>query len=85
MRIGSFSCQAYDAGFYTAHAGLAAEDDLDLVVCLGDYIYEKVFLEGPPQRSRSGGVASLSGFPSQGGASEGSGRRWWAAMAASVR
>ncbi len=50
MRIGSFSCQAYDAGFYTAHAGLAAEDDLDLVVCLGDYIYEKVFLEGPPQR-----------------------------------
>jgi alkaline phosphatase D len=55
VRIGFFSCQAYDAGFYTAHAGLAAEDDLDLVVCLGDYIYEKVFFEGPPQRKDTTG------------------------------
>ncbi len=39
-RIGFFSCQKYSVGWYTAHAGLAAEPDLDLVVCLGDYIYE---------------------------------------------
>ena len=41
IRIGFFSCQDFEEGFYTAHAGLAAEDDLDAVVCLGDYIYEK--------------------------------------------
>ena len=40
VRIGFFSCQAWESGFYTAHAGLAAERDLDLVVCLGDYVYE---------------------------------------------
>jgi alkaline phosphatase D len=33
------SCQNYPAGFYTAHAHMAQED-LDLVVFLGDYIYE---------------------------------------------
>ena len=33
------SCQNYEAGFYTAHRRLAAED-LDFVVFLGDYIYE---------------------------------------------
>jgi alkaline phosphatase D len=40
LRIGFFSCQKWDAGLYTAHAGLAAENDLDLILCLGDYIYE---------------------------------------------
>ncbi|WP_435155399.1 alkaline phosphatase D family protein [Amycolatopsis sacchari] len=33
------SCQHYADGFYTAHAHLA-EEELDLVVFLGDYIYE---------------------------------------------
>ena len=47
VRIGFFSCQAFEAGFYTPHAGLANEADLDYVVCLGDYIYEKPFYEGP--------------------------------------
>jgi alkaline phosphatase D len=41
VRVGVFSCQKYHRGFYTAHAGLAQEPDLDLVVCLGDYIYER--------------------------------------------
>ncbi len=43
VRIGFFSCQAFEAGFYTPHSGLARERDLDLVVCLGDYIYERPF------------------------------------------
>ena len=47
VRIGFFSCQAYEAGYYTAHAGLAQEPDLDIVVCLGDYIYERPFYSGP--------------------------------------
>ncbi|MFE6387103.1 alkaline phosphatase D family protein [Nocardiopsis dassonvillei] len=33
------SCQSYTAGHYNAHAHLA-EEDLDLVAFLGDYIYE---------------------------------------------
>jgi alkaline phosphatase D len=40
LRIGYYSCSSYDAGYYTGLAGLAAEPDLDLVICLGDYIYE---------------------------------------------
>jgi alkaline phosphatase D len=40
VRIGFFSCQKWTTGFYPAHAALAAEEDLDLVVSLGDYIYE---------------------------------------------
>ncbi|MBA3327124.1 MAG: alkaline phosphatase D family protein [Solirubrobacterales bacterium] len=41
VRIGWFSCQRYEHGFFTPHAGLAAEEDLDLVVSLGDYLYEE--------------------------------------------
>jgi alkaline phosphatase D len=33
------TCQNWADGFYTAHAGIAAED-IDLVVFVGDYIYE---------------------------------------------
>lgn len=39
LRFAFASCQHYEQGFYTAHRHLAAED-LDLVVHLGDYIYE---------------------------------------------
>jgi len=39
LRFASASCQDFRDGFYTAHAQLAQED-LDLVVFLGDYIYE---------------------------------------------
>ena len=53
VKIGVFSCQDYVAGFYTAHAGLLAEDDLDLVVCLGDYIYERQYYD--PQREDTTG------------------------------
>jgi alkaline phosphatase D len=50
VRIAVFSCQAWEAGFYTPHAALAKEEDLDLVVCLGDYIYERVFYDEDPVR-----------------------------------
>lgn len=39
VRIGFFTCQDYAAGYYAAHKHLA-DEDLDLVVCLGDYVYE---------------------------------------------
>jgi len=44
VRVAAFSCQRWTHGWFTAHADLAslADDpstDLDLVVCLGDYVY----------------------------------------------
>lgn len=39
LRFAFASCQQYEQGFYAAHRHLAAEE-LDLVVFLGDYIYE---------------------------------------------
>ncbi len=53
-RIGFFSCQKYRAGYYTAHAGLAAEPDLDMVVCLGDYIYEEREAKSTPRKDTTG-------------------------------
>jgi alkaline phosphatase D len=46
MRFAFGSCQDWQDGLYTAHAHLA-EEDVDLVVWLGDYIYES----GPGQRA----------------------------------
>jgi alkaline phosphatase D len=40
LRIGFFSCQRWASGLYAAHRGLSQEPDLDLVLSLGDYIYE---------------------------------------------
>jgi len=39
FRFAIVSCQQYEQGFYTAYQHLA-EEDLDLVMHLGDYIYE---------------------------------------------
>lgn len=50
VRIAFFSCQDYQAGYYGAHQTIAEIDDLDLVVCLGDYIYERTYYEGPADR-----------------------------------
>jgi alkaline phosphatase D len=50
VRIGVLSCQSYDAGYYNAQAALAKEKDLDLILCLGDYIYERHYYDGPPDR-----------------------------------
>lgn len=56
IRIGFFSCQDYEAGYYTPHAFLANEPDLDLVLCLGDYIYEHHYYPGPAARDDTTGV-----------------------------
>lgn len=39
VRIGFVTCQSYTEGYYAAHRHLA-EEDVDLVVGLGDYVYE---------------------------------------------
>ena len=67
VRIGFFSCQDFEEGFYTAHAGLMAEDDLDLVVSLGDYMYEKSFADPgeavrPDRSSPTGETETLEDY-----------------------
>ncbi|HWG94358.1 MAG TPA: alkaline phosphatase D family protein, partial [Mycobacteriales bacterium] len=40
LRFALASCSNYAAGYFTAYRHLAARDDLDLVVHVGDYLYE---------------------------------------------
>ena len=40
LRLGVVSCANWQAGFFSAYRGLAARDDLDAVLHLGDYLYE---------------------------------------------
>ncbi len=40
LRIGVVSCSHYESGYFSAYRHLAQRDDLDLVLHLGDYIYE---------------------------------------------
>ena len=54
VRIGFFSCQEWNGGFYTAHAALAEEQDLDVVICLGDYVYERNYYESGARTDTTG-------------------------------
>lgn len=58
LKIGFYSCQSYEAGYFTAHAALAKEKDLDFVLCLGDYIYEHHYYDGPVERADTNGANS---------------------------
>ncbi len=68
LRIGFYSCQSYEAGYYNALASLAREKDLDLVLCLGDYIYEHHYYDGPADRvdktgkNKDGDVQTLAEY-----------------------
>ena len=55
LKIAYFSCQDYEAGYFNAQAAMAKED-LDLVICLGDYIYEHMYYDGPSDRVDRTGV-----------------------------
>src|SRR5215212_8138990 len=57
MRFAFASCQMYEHGYYTAYDHMS-EEDLDLVVHLGDYIYEYGLNE---YISRSGNVRRHAG------------------------
>ena len=60
LRFVSASCQNYADGYWTAHAGLAAED-IDFVTFLGDYIYEGG--DTGPVRSHDGPrIGNLAGY-----------------------
>jgi alkaline phosphatase D len=40
LRMAFVSCSNWTGGYFTAYRGIAARDDLDLVLHLGDYLYE---------------------------------------------
>src|SRR4051794_20379850 len=68
LKIGFYSCQSYEAGYFTAQGALAKEKDLDMVLCLGDYIYEHHYYDGPADRvdktgaNKDGDVQTLAEY-----------------------
>lgn len=62
FRFAFVSCQNYEHGYFTAYRHLAAEN-LDVVVHLGDYIYEKRFASAQIVRQHEAGeVLTLDGY-----------------------
>jgi alkaline phosphatase D len=55
------SCQHYETGLYTAYQHMATES-LDLVVFLGDYIYEGAALEGRVRKHNSKEILTLNDY-----------------------
>jgi alkaline phosphatase D len=61
LRLAFASCQNYENGFFTGYRHLATED-LDLVLHLGDYIYEGAPREGLPRRHRGPELTTLADY-----------------------
>ncbi|HEY3634217.1 MAG TPA: alkaline phosphatase D family protein [Caldimonas sp.] len=61
LRFAITSCQRYDVGHYAAWRHIAAAD-LDLVLFLGDYIYEYATRKDPVRRLEDGEVFTLAQY-----------------------
>ncbi|HYX15982.1 MAG TPA: alkaline phosphatase [Nostoc sp.] len=61
FNFGLVSCQNYQQGFYTAYKYLAQED-LDLVVHVGDYIYEGGISNNGPRQHNSEEILTLEDY-----------------------
>ena len=61
LALAVVSCQNYEKGWYTAYRHLA-EEDLDVVLHLGDYIYENPPRPGLPRRHAGGEPVDLAGY-----------------------
>jgi alkaline phosphatase D len=73
VRFAFWSCQDYTHGYYNAHEAMARED-LDFVICLGDFIYDETYhgqgrhgcarRQGrPPQQASSRPASTTCGPP----------------------
>jgi alkaline phosphatase D len=62
FRFAFASCQNRQAGFWNAHNHLAEEEDLDLVLFLGDYIYEEASQEQSVQPYTSPAPTDLTTY-----------------------
>jgi alkaline phosphatase D len=61
LRFAFASCQHWEAGHFTAYAAMA-EDDLDLVVHLGDYVYEGAGREGGVRKHAGPKLTTLADY-----------------------
>ncbi len=61
LRFAFASCQHFEQGFYTAYQGMVA-DDPDLILHLGDYIYEGAPKADAVRRHVGGKLASLDSY-----------------------
>ncbi|MGH9754796.1 MAG: alkaline phosphatase D family protein [Blastocatellia bacterium] len=61
LRFAFASCQHYETGFFTAYKHMA-DEDLDLVAHLGDYIYEGAPAADRPRRHNSPEIISLEDY-----------------------
>jgi len=61
MNLAFASCQHFETGYFTAYRHLAAED-LDLVLHLGDYIYENGPADGRLRRHNTPEVKTLADY-----------------------
>jgi alkaline phosphatase D len=61
LRFGLGSCQHFEHGYYGGHRHLAAEG-LDLMVFVGDYIYEGAGRPGDVRRHVGGEARTLAGY-----------------------
>jgi alkaline phosphatase D len=61
LRFASASCQHFESGFYTAHAAIA-EEDIDLVAFLGDYVYEGGMGAGGVRQHDGPRITDLTGY-----------------------
>jgi alkaline phosphatase D len=59
LRFGFVSCSNYETGYFSAYRHLADENP-DLVLFLGDYIYEDLFRRAGAVRRHSDGVAATT-------------------------
>jgi alkaline phosphatase D len=59
LRFGFVSCSNYEAGYFSAYRHLADENP-DLVLFLGDYIYEDLYRRPGTVRTHSDGVAATT-------------------------
>jgi alkaline phosphatase D len=61
LRLAYASCQRWETGHWAAWRHMQSEN-LDLVLFLGDYIYEYPMVAGPVRRAASGWVFTLDGY-----------------------
>jgi alkaline phosphatase D len=61
FRFAFASCQNYEAGYFTAYRDLV-QSDLDLVVHLGDYLYEGATRTDKPRRHNSPEIVTLADY-----------------------
>ena len=61
LRFAAVSCQHYEAGYYAAYRHML-DDELDLIVHLGDYIYENSLTTLPVRRHAHGEPFTLSDY-----------------------